>query len=183
MLVVYFLPNQNKRSQIHVPLSSSTPLLPQTVIKKTLVDVFSLASGMAFLLFFFLSLITPLLHLTLQGLLGVCLIILGGSSLAFCIYEYVHFQRYFYDAEKDVLVIRKGVFTLSETTLPFGRIQDVFVDQDVLDQALGLYDLHLSTATMQSGLNANIDGLSFEGAEKIKKELLGKMLSARKGRR
>jgi len=172
-----------RRGKEGVPLSQSTPLQPQIAIKKTLVDVFQLASGMAFLLFITLSFLISFLNLTISSLLGICLIILGGSSLAFCIYEYLHFQRYFYDTEKDVLVIRKGVFTLSETTLPYGRIQDVFVDQDVLDQALGLYDLHLSTATMQSGLNANIDGLSFEGAEKIKKLILGKMLAARNERR
>ncbi len=164
------------------PLCERMPLQPQSVLKRTLLDVFGLASGLAFFALLFLSFIVSALRLSPSSLLGISLLLLGGAAMAAYFYEYLYFRRYFYGMGKDVLVIRKGVFTLGETTLPFERIQDVFIDRDVLDQALGLYDLHVSTATIQSGLNANIDGLSFEGAEGLKRVLLQKMLAARRKR-
>jgi len=99
----------------------------------------------------------------------------GACALALYAYEQAHFNRYFYDLTKDFLVIKEGVFTYGETTLPYSRIQDVYVDQDLLDQVFGLYDLHVATASGQSSITSHIDGLSYESSEEIKKQILSKM--------
>ena len=87
-------------------------------------------------------------------------------------YENAYYKRYFYNLSSEFLTIKKGVFTYGETTIPYGRIQDVYIDRDIMDQFFGLYDLHVSTASGQSSIHAHIDGLSKEGAEAIKAKLL-----------
>jgi uncharacterized membrane protein YdbT with pleckstrin-like domain len=48
----------------------------------------------------------------------------------------------------------------------------VYVDQDIWDRILGIYDVHIATATQTSGIEAHIDGVSFENAEGLKNLLL-----------
>ncbi len=83
------------------------------------------------------------------------------------VYECYYYRKYFYDVNDDVLVIKKGVFGYCETTVPFSRIQDIFVDQDILDRMFGLRDVYVSTVTGRSILNAHIDGVNAGNAEKI----------------
>lgn len=52
------------------------------------------------------------------------------------------------------------------------RIQDVYVDQDLLDRIFGLYDVHLSSATVSSGMEAHIDGVEKQAAEDLRNILL-----------
>ncbi len=86
-----------------------------------------------------------------------------------------YFQVYFYDLTDDFIIIRKRVFSPIEITIPYERIQDVYSDQDMLDRLFGLYDIHLSSATVSSGIEAHIDGLEKEAADGLKKALLGKI--------
>ncbi|MBS3107797.1 PH domain-containing protein [Candidatus Woesearchaeota archaeon] len=88
------------------------------------------------------------------------------------IYEVVYIKYYFYDLVGKSLIIKKGVFSRSEITLPLNRIQDVYVDQDILDRIFGLYDVHVSSATTISGSLSHIDGLDKVGSEAIKKLIL-----------
>lgn len=90
------------------------------------------------------------------------------------IYEIYYFKNYYYDVA-DNLVIKKGVFSRNEINLPFSRLQDVYVDQDVLDRIFGLYDVHVSSATTISGNLSHIDGLNQKNAEAIKNLLLSKI--------
>lgn len=75
----------------------------------------------------------------------------------------------------DYLVIKKGPITPKEITIPWERIQDVYVDQDIFDRIFGLYDVHLSTATFTSGMQAHIDGVEKEAADGLREELLEKI--------
>lgn len=70
------------------------------------------------------------------------------------------------------LVIAKGVFSRNEVTLPMNRIQDVYVDQDILDRIFGLYDVHVSSATAASGFLSHIDGVNKANSEALKELLL-----------
>lgn len=99
----------------------------------------------------------------------------GGWLFAQMIYEILYFLTYFYDADDTQIVIRKGVLTKKEVTLPFAKITDVYVDQDLFDVALGLYDLHISTPTVESGLFAHIDGIDKAGSQHVKKLILDKI--------
>ncbi len=91
------------------------------------------------------------------------------------VYEYYYYMRYFYDLNDQVLVVRKGVFGSRELTIPFSKIQDVFIDQDILDRLFNLRDLYVSTVTGRSILNAHIDGISPEKTEKIALMILDRM--------
>lgn|SRR3989338_3482628 len=88
------------------------------------------------------------------------------------VYEVFYMKYYFYDLVGKNLVIKKGVFSKNEITLPINRLQDVYVDQDILDRIFGLYDVHVSSATIISGNLSHIDGLNKENAQAIKNLIL-----------
>ena len=88
------------------------------------------------------------------------------------LYQRWYFAVYFYDLTNDYIVIRKGPITPSEITIPYERIQDVYVDQDLLDRLLGIYDVHLSSATVSSGMSAHIDGVDRQSADGLRAILL-----------
>ncbi len=67
-----------------------------------------------------------------------------------------------------------------ELTVPYQRIQDVYVDQDVLDVIFHLYDVHISTATDMSSVEAHIDGLSSTNARIIRDKILERVASTNK---
>jgi membrane protein YdbS with pleckstrin-like domain len=90
-------------------------------------------------------------------------------------YQRTYIKRYYYTVTDKLLIIRKGVFAQQEITVPFERIQDVYVDQDLFDVFFGLYDVHISTATATSGTRAHIDGVEKAAAEEIRKLILSKI--------
>lgn len=88
------------------------------------------------------------------------------------IYQKWYFSVYFYDLTNDYIMIRKGPITPREITIPYERLQDVYVDQDLLDRIFGLYDVHLSSATVSSGMEAHIDGVEKQAADGLRAILL-----------
>ena len=90
-------------------------------------------------------------------------------------YQLWYFKVYFYDLTDDFIVIRKRVFTPREISIPYERVQDVYVDQDLLDRIMGLYDVHLSSATISSGMEAHIDGVEKIAADGLRKFILDKV--------
>jgi membrane protein YdbS with pleckstrin-like domain len=88
------------------------------------------------------------------------------------LYQRWYFAVYFYDLTSDFIQIKKGPITPREITIPYERIQDVYVDQDLLDRIFGLYDVHLSSATISSGMEAHIDGVEKQAAEGLRNILL-----------
>ncbi len=116
----------------------------------------------------FLTTDTTIVMLMLSALV---LIVLGINLL----YQYLYFKTYYYNLKSDIIVIRKGVFRPNEIAIPYNRIQDVFVDRDLFDLIFGLYDVHISSATVISGLEAHIDGVANANALKIKDMILDNM--------
>lgn len=96
------------------------------------------------------------------------------------IYETFYFKNYFYDITEEGLIIKKGVFSTKKSIIPLNKIQDVYLDQDILDRLFNLRDLYVSTVTARSILNAHIDGISPEKAEKIAHLLIEKIENKRK---
>ena len=84
-------------------------------------------------------------------------------------------RSYYYNFTSDMLIIRKGVISIKEICLPFDKIQNVFVDQDIFDRLFGLFDVHVSTVSENSAMEAHIDGLSMENANHLKEVLLTKI--------
>ncbi|MFH1520678.1 MAG: PH domain-containing protein [Candidatus Micrarchaeota archaeon] len=144
------------------PLVAQIPLDKRKPLKKTLWWVIYL--GGALIILTALTLLVPktfgLLFLVVAAILSAIAIVAKYR------YELEYYKKYYYDLNQDVLVIRKGVFGSRELTVPLNRIQDVFIDRDLLDLVFGLYDVYISTATSRSILNAHIDGLDKKNTEK-----------------
>lgn len=101
------------------------------------------------------------------------LFLLVIGPYAWYVNQYI--QRYHYSLDENFITIRKGVFTPSEIHVQYQKIQDVYVDQDLLDRIFGIYDVHIASATVSSGIEAHIDGVSAASAEGLKNELLDKI--------
>ncbi len=108
------------------------------------------------------------LGITIVGFLGLLFVIIILTYL----YQRWYFAVYFYDLTPDFIQIKKGPITPREITIPYERLQDVYVDQDLLDRIFGLYDVHLSSATASSGMEAHIDGVEKQSAEGLREILL-----------
>ena len=151
------------------------PLEKRKIIKKTLNDYIGIV--------IFIVILIPLhsffwdkfhLFLIIADILLLIDIILQP------IYQYYYYKKYFYDVEEKFLVIKKGVITSREVTLDYDKIQDVYMDQDLLDRAFSLWDVHVSTATSLSGIAAHIDGVNVENAQIIKQEILARIKKGKK---
>ncbi len=149
-----------------VSLREKYPLDAKKPLKKTIVKSFWYVIAILFLLFIF-SFDLGLPKISSYGLGAILLVV-----VPIYVYEIFYMKFYFYDLVGKSLVIRKGVFSRSEITLPINRLQDVYVDQDILDRIFGLYDVHVSSATSISGRLSHIDGLNKQNAEPIKKLIL-----------
>ena len=107
------------------------------------------------------------------------IIALPGSYLFVHFLEYWYYsayiKRYYYDCGDQFVTIKKGVFAPTEIHVQYQKIQDVYVDQDFLDRLMGLYDVHIASATATSGIEAHIDGVEQAVAESIKNFMLGKI--------
>src|SRR3989344_4074811 len=88
------------------------------------------------------------------------------------LYQLWYFNVYYYDLTSDYIIIKKGPITPREINIPYERIQDIYVDQDIFDRIFGIYDVHLSSATISSGMEAHIDGVEKPASEGLRNLLL-----------
>ncbi len=158
------------------------PLSKKKIIKKTLVAsiVWTILLLIITVILIAINLsntsseISSIITLTFIGTIILLIVIVIISYL----YQRWYFNTYFYDFSADYVVIKKGPITPKEITIPYERIQDVYVDQDLLDRIFGLYDVHLSSATITSGMEAHIDGVEKPASDGLRATLL-KVVSAR----
>ena len=151
------------------------PLSHKKIIKKTLANTINCA------IFFLLiggAIIFALGSSGQDVRVWIAIAVVGFSCLLLLIfiltylYQRWYYAVYYYDLTSDFVQIKKGPITPREITIPYERIQDVYVDQDLLDRIFGLYDVHLSSATASSGMEAHIDGLEKEAAQGMREVLL-----------
>lgn len=107
-------------------------------------------------------------------LLNSLVIIGGGFSLIISIISYF---RYFYHLEEDQLVIQKGVFNQSRVKLPFERIQNINIEQNVLHRLLNVVSLRIDSAG-STGSEVAIEALDREKAESIRQYVLAQKREA-----
>jgi len=167
------MPEENK-----TPTIRQYPLERRKIVKK-------FAIAMIFWGIVFLVIILATVFLVRdQGfsfaLLCAEIALLAALAAAYWWYETKYFERYYYDIRPEFLVIKKGVFAPREITLPYGKLQDVYLDQDLFDRAFSIWDLHVSTATYSSGFEAHIDGVSVSNGETMKKMVLEKIMGPKK---
>jgi putative membrane protein len=157
------------------PTREKYPLSHRKIIKKTVSSTiaFVLLLGVVWIITLVIGFSMPedtgtIIGISTLGLLALLILIIGAVYL----YQRWYFAVYFYDLTNDYIVIRKGPITPSEITIPYERIQDVYVDQDLLDRIFGIYDVHLSSATVSSGIEAHIDGVEKAAADGLRATLL-----------
>lgn len=159
----------------HSATRDQFPLSTKKILKKTLassVSFFILLFIVWIFLFYVLHSLQNQFMWTTTSLTAAFLALLVIVVLVNYLYQRWYFAVYFYDLTPDFIQIRKGPITPREITLPYERIQDVYVDQDLLDRILGLYDVHISSATASSGMSAHIDGVEKDAAQGLRGLLL-----------
>lgn len=154
------------------------PLSHKKIAKKTISNIIAIFIAIFLLFMYAFIFLTTILSNNEQAFtyLGIATIIFFGLIFLIIILNYFYqcwyFANYFYDLTEDYIVIRKNPITPREITIPYERIQDVNIDQDILDRIFGLYDVHLSSATVSSGIMAHIDGVEKQAADGLRNELL-----------
>lgn len=151
------------------------PLSTKKVLKKTLLGTF-IWTILALIIYIPLAIIfitssSGLADYLIPTTIGVVVFLLIIILLTY-LYQWWYYNVYFYDLTPDYIVIKKGPITPREITIPYERVQDVYVDQDILDRLFGLYDVHLSSATISSGMEAHIDGVEKPAADGLRQLLL-----------
>lgn len=152
------------------------PLSTKKVLKKTIMA--SLVWAVLFLIlwavvvFGFMSKVEGNSYVAKGAVTAGVLVVLFIIILIIYLYQRWYYAVYFYDFTPDFIQIKKGPITPREITIPYERIQDIYVDQDLLDRIFGLYDVHLSSATISSGIEAHIDGVEKPAADGLRKMLL-----------
>jgi len=164
------------------PTCKEIPLSRRKILKKTIVGNVILIIVAVFIVIFYPILISMSAQTIFPGLvmddfivMATSLVIIFAILATNLVYHYLYYKRYYYDLKKDVLVIRKGVFIPKEISIPLDKIQDVYVDRDTMDLLFGLYDVHVSSATIQSGVDAHIDGVKQDGAAKLREMMFENM--------
>ena len=151
------------------------PLSYKKIIKKTMVSTIAITI-LLLVIWGFLAFMLGSIGQEAVGWLGTATFGIFGFLfiviLLTYLYQHWYFAVYFYDLTNDFIQIKKGPITPREITIPYERIQDVYVDQDILDRIFGLYDVHLSSATVSSGMEAHIDGVEKQAAEGLRGILL-----------
>ena len=153
----------------------SYPLDKKKIVKKTISGIFIWA-----LLFLFVVL--PLQFFVYINFKIIFIILDFIFLLIFVIepiYQNQYYKKYFYDVRPDFLMITKGVIMVREAILNYDKIQDVYMDQDILDRIFGLWDVHVSTATSMSGAEAHIDGVNHDNAMAIRELILLKIRNSK----
>ena len=87
------------------------------------------------------------------------------------IYEIFYFKNYYYAENPELLSLRKGVFGINTLTIPYNKIQHIFIDQDLFDRLFGLWDVHVASAGT-TGMQLHIDGLRAEHAQGLRNLLI-----------
>ena len=160
-------------------LRETIPLQKSKIVKKSIGGVLTLLVLVGFLSIFIVVLfntepdkLPPIMRLIRSILLVALPVVIGLLLCSVPVYQYYYWKRYFYDVDERNIVIRKGVIAQKEITLPFNRVTDVYVDQDLFDAIFGLYDVHISTPTEESGQFAHIDGVDKEGSRQLRQMIL-----------
>lgn len=150
--------------------SQNLPLEKKKIIKKSVAPIFFLLFISLFIggiiLILFMSLTTKMSDAIFFTVLIVTSFNIVAIGTVF-LYQYLYYKFYYYDFKADKAEIRKGVIAIATGHVRYERIQNIFVDQDVLDRIFGLYDVHYETAGETSGFYSHVDGLNKENADKL----------------
>ena len=146
--------------------STNLPLNKKKVLKKTLEKI---PLFLVLLVAFGAFAVTVPLTLEINPWPWITLFLILFALAIFGTYWYqvLYYKSYYYDFREDSAEIAKGVITRATGHVRYAKIQNIFIDQDIWDRVLGLYDVHYETAGETSGIYSHIDGLNKENADKL----------------
>ncbi len=149
------------------------PLRPQKILKKSLGGLYR---SLFMSVWFGFSVAILSRAGKPQGSLGVLVWtrVLPAAIIVFALqlavrlgYEYLYYQWYAYEFDDEGAQITKGVISRATGHVRYERLQNIYVDQDVLDRVFGLYDVHYETAGETSGFYSHVDGLDQADADAL----------------
>jgi uncharacterized membrane protein YdbT with pleckstrin-like domain len=143
--------------------SQNLPLSPKKVFKKSLLPVLATLSTSFFIgvMVYLMSDGTNNLAYAMLWALLFDLIVIS----AIVGYQYLYYKFYYYSFEEDNAEIKKGVVAVATGHVRYEKIQNIYLDQDILDSIFGLYDVHYETAGEMSRFYSHVDGLNRENSE------------------
>ena len=103
--------------------------------------------------------------------LWIFLLILSSLLLFQFIYSYKSYLNYQFYIKKDALCLDHGVFKKSNLEIPFYRIQNISIEQNIIQRILGVVGLKIDTAGAKSS-EVRIKALSEMMANDLKRELV-----------
>lgn len=106
----------------------------------------------------------------------LCILVFIGGFLYLmwdCLQNVLLYRWYEYRLNEDTLYIRKGGFSISETLIPFKRIQHIDIEQTFYSRLFNLYQVGIFTA----GDTHSIGYLGKEEASELKDTLLDYLIS------
>ena len=171
--------NQPSQFQAQYPLSVGRKIFKKIVSKFTFWFVWSVI--IIFVSVYFRFFQTPVYWQVIHPIFfGLCvfLFVVLLSFILYWTYIVAYIKRYYYDCGDQFITIKKGVFAPTEIHVQYQKIQDVYIDQDIIDRIMGLYDVHIASATVTSGIEAHIDGVNFDVSEGLKDLILAKIHNA-----
>lgn len=96
-------------------------------------------------------------------------VVVGGLVLA-GLYQFVYWERFEYELTEDTFDIRSGVLSRRTREIPIRRIQNVDLQRNVVQRAIGLVEVRLETAG-GSDTEAQLRFVTEEEAERIRTRL------------
>ncbi len=112
------------------------------------------------------------------------------SAPLLILFNILTWKNFHFSLDNQFLNLSQGVLSKQNRQIPYGVIQDVFVEQDLFDRIFGLASLRIENAAQAGmmpvtprhgemlgfkGSLVSIPGLSKESAEKLKDTILQKM--------
>lgn len=120
----------------------------------------------------FIVLILPFINEKLRtDYLWIFLLVLGLLLFFQFIYSYRSYLNYQFYIKKDALCLDYGVFKKSNLEIPFYRIQNISIEQNIIQRILGVVGLKIDTAGAKSS-EVKIKALSVSKANGLKQKLI-----------
>lgn len=93
-----------------------------------------------------------------------------GVILAVVGWQYAYYQRFEYELTEDTVDIDRGVLSRRSREIPYERVQNVAIDRNVIERAIGLAELRLETAG-GSGAEVHLQYVGAEEARRLQNEI------------
>ncbi|PWH87212.1 PH domain-containing protein [Brumimicrobium oceani] len=110
--------------------------------------------------------------------LGKVFIVLAVLLLLQMLYSYKSYLNFKFHVQNQRFLLKQGVFSFKDTDIPFDRIQNININQNLIQQMLNVVGVEIETAG-QSTAEIKIKALSREVAMELKEELLKNETSIR----